>query len=308
MRPSEIDYTSRVKHYFDISNGEVIAGEATQEYLQTCVDPDNVRELGELLCQPFLDIAQINYETLDSSNWSKEKYLLFGHWFKHIVPPPAEGHKQLTRQMLITGRKLGVVPPIRTLLREFGGKYGDFYVAIEASNTRTIGQFKDWALEDFVAYIRKVGGERMPTLAVFDNLHKSNPTKPSGTYMRDRFSNIGSFSKLLELAGYPVIGLWEKNDYTEWGVKFMQANNGIVPTAIMTDYFSFRRLGPSSTSIRNNFIRTGLFQREVGRNYTEHERKAQQSRQEKRDLIEAELSQGIIPVELFLPGNFHAGC
>jgi hypothetical protein len=301
MRPEEIDYSNRHKHYIDIANGEILAGrEELSEYKTYSDDPSTIFEIGPLLKRPTQEIHALGLDRLDVSEWTQDSYIEFGKWIKSIVPPPTEEERyRLNRDVFINAANLGVGPGKNPLYRNFGS-YSKFYIEIQAGNTHGIGNFNEWTLEDFLDFIKEVGGERRPTLDQISERARRNPSKPKAEYMHQRFKDIGGFSRLVELAGYPVVDLWERDDYIDWGVKFMQANSGLLPTAIMANYTSKKKLGPSGRGIIDKFDKYGNFQREVLQRYQEVEHAKAMDLQEKLAEIEADLRTRKVPEQLFM--------
>jgi hypothetical protein len=95
-------------------------------------------------------------------------------------------------------------------------------------------------------------------------------SNPSGSFMHERFLNDGGFRGLLEKAGYPVIDLWVKDDFINWGVKFMASNQGVTPQALMLDFLSTKKMGPSAHTVIKKFDKKFRnFQEEVRKKYEE---------------------------------------
>lgn len=304
MRPAEIDHSSKVRHYFDISNGEVLAGKlALAHYLaEAPVEPGNLHDLGELLRHPEPALEKTAFEPLDTSQWSKDKLIEYGRWINRMVSPPETGtERQLNSDIIRHAHVLGVGPTRHALLKHFDRKYSNFYLEIGVRGAHTVGTFRDWSLEDFTGYLRRVGGERRPTMTVIDALAERDPTKPRSEYMRDRFRSIGGFNKLQELAGYPVIRLWEREDFIEWGVKFMEANDGKLPTALAADFLSTQKRGPGGKSLYNNFGSLPSYQIKVIEAYYSAKAQKEQERADKIAALKADLLADLVPIELFCP-------
>ncbi|HVX48093.1 MAG TPA: hypothetical protein VHA05_01920 [Candidatus Saccharimonadales bacterium] len=302
MRPNEIDYSDTRKPYFDLSNGEVLVGREDRErYLDEGADPSDVVALGALLRESPEMIAALNLETIDTSGWSRDRFVQFGRWINRVVDPPSQpGQKRLTRNpVLQNAYKLGLGPSAFAVRKTFDS-YGKFYVAIRAKDTHNVGVFKDWELDDFVQHVKRVGGSKRPTKEDLKRLSDMNPANPDPEYMHQRFHDIGGFRAILELAGYPVIDLWDRDDYIDWGVRFMQANNGVVPTSRMANYLSAKKLGPAARTISDNFTKLSIFQNEVCDEWRRVEEEKRKDMEDKLDAIRAGLASGSLPMDLFL--------
>lgn len=57
------------------------------------------------------------------------------------------------------------------------------------------------------------------------------------------------FRAALEGIGYPDIHRWTIHDYLDWGMDFIEANEGFLPTATSLDYLSKQKRGPSAAQV-----------------------------------------------------------
>lgn len=307
MRPSEIDYSSRLKHYFDVSNGEVLAGkQELNEYVaQEDVNPEHILGLGALLRQNN-DLPGENFDTVNPQEWSRERLIEYGRWLYCVVEPPANNKEnRLNRDIITRARNLGLAPGYKTIKRIFGSA-GQFYVDIEASDTDIRGKFDNWSIEDFVGYIKRTVGDRKPSRAILNQSRKGNPNNPGPKLIHERFQPIGGVRKLFELAGYQVTELWERDDYINWGVNVMQANDGLLPTTTMANYFSRKGHGPSGKAIIDNFNLISEYQKLVARQYYDKEQQDSEERTQKLFEVSKDISNGVIPSELFTSGGQRA--
>jgi hypothetical protein len=301
MRPSEIDFRADKKqHFFDLSNGEVLQGKADlNNYMKGGAETSRIVKLGHLLRNGVSSEPEAPYERLDVSEWSDDKFRQFGRWLSKVVDPPNEiSHSHLSTTVLDNAKALGVGPSRRAIRQTFV-TVSLFYQEIGESDAHYVGLFKDWDLDDFVKHIKNVGGIKRPTTADLKAVSNSNPKYPKPDYMRTLFKEIGGLRTLFELAGYPVIDLWDKEDYVDWGVKFMEANNGMVPSSRMADYLSTKKKGPSGSSIRNHFDYIRVYQDEVINTYQESQLEKKQVETRKLDMLVFDLRNGKVPMEIF---------
>lgn len=304
MRPEEIDYSDTRKHYFDISNGEVLAGQDERKrYLEAGAQAMRVVNLGALLRDPtpHLDPHETEYERLDTSSWPTERYTAFARWLHRVVDPPQSPRsKQVTKETFHHARLLGVGPGAWAIRREFGN-HTALYKEAKLTNAHSTGYFDDWDVDTAVAYIKSIGGKGPPTLEDIDRHSQMNPKNPSAILLWDHFRDIGGVNRLVELAGYPVIKLWNREDYIDWGVRFMRANDGQEPTARMANYLSSKHRGPTASTIINHFDFMSSFQAEVIPRYYEYKRETEEHDQAQLQKIEDDLQTGAVPLELFSP-------
>lgn len=302
MRPEEIDYSDKRKHYFDISNGEVLAGEEQREhYLAAGAAPEDVRNLGAVLREPLPAFPWATEERLNTADWTPEKYLAFGKWIYAIVAEPTRPQEShLNGRIITNANQAGLGPSVRALRNNFT-TITNFYSEIDAKDTHKEHLFDDWEIENFIAFVKQVGGKKRPTIADFAAHAEKHPDKPQPhyNYIYERFRDIGGVSKLLELAGYMAVRSWDDEDYIDWGVKFMQANGGIVPSKAMANYLSKKQLGPSEMGIRGHFPSVHDFQMGVLERWRQVEGGRLADRQEKLAAINEGLAAAELPPELF---------
>lgn len=303
MRPEEIDFSNFKKHYFDVSNGEVLAGVAERtEYIQAGGDKTAIIELGKLLRNPvaFVD-AGATYEPLNTSSWSPEQYEAHARWLgKMALPSEHPQGTRLTRETFVHARRFGIGPSHHAIKKTFGN-YGNLYRAAQVADTRIIGMLDDWDVDQAVAFVRKIGRGRRPTAETFRKWNKANPNNPKAEYLHERFKHIGGLQTLIELAGYHVVERWDHDDYVHWGVQCMEANDGRVPTALMANYLSTQGRGPAASTIVNHFGRMSSFQREVAPRFYDQQQELAREVESFIGSIADDVRSGVVTLELFSP-------
>ena len=305
MRPEEIDYSDTRKHYFDLSNGEVLAGaDERDRYIKAGAEAVRVVELGNLLRdpQPHVDLEAADYEMLDTSEWEPERYQFFTRWLSEIVePPPRPEEKLINKNIFHHARKLGIGPSNYAVRRDFGS-HSKLYAAAKVAETHVVKIHDDLSIEDAVSYIQKVGGRRRrPTESDLQKAHQEDPSNPTVILLWSRFRNIGGYNKLVELAGYPVVKLWEPEDYIDYGVRFMRANDGQVLTARKANYLSKQQRGPTASTIINHFDYMSSYQTKVIRRFYEYQQAKEAHDAEQLARIDEDLQAESVPLETLQP-------
>jgi hypothetical protein len=299
MRPNEIDYSSKARHFFDTSNGEVLVGRQQKvAYLREGADAGSVVELGPLLRAAEEESRTWDHDRLSTQNWDNERILQYGQWLNRIVSPPQENQKRLTRDIIINAGRLGLGPGLGVIRNRFG-HVSRFFVEIGAKDTHRMGIFDEWTLDDFANYLREVGGESRPKRSQINALAARNPRLPKARLIEERFSEHGRFNGALTLAGYWVTDSWSEEDYVEWGLKFMDANSGILPVQSAANYLSKKQQGPSGRTIHTNFGSLTAFQEILRNRYAEHHAMRLQERAKMFKEIEADHDKRRVPLELF---------
>jgi hypothetical protein len=98
------------------------------------------------------------------------------------------------------------------------------------------------------------------------------------------------------MAGYPDVKNWGAEDLVTWGVSFMKANDGMLPSQSMIDYLSSKKLCPSASTVANRFDRSLVgYQAELK---AAHDKRTLEERTE-REAILATIKSGQLPPELF---------
>jgi hypothetical protein len=308
MRPENIDYSSKDKHFFDTENGEILAGheELVAYGGEGAENLDNIYSLGSLLRNTEVELPYENYDQVDGQNWPLDRYINYGAWILRAIDKPAKsGEKLINARILDHSNKLGIGPSSVQITNKFGNKITNFYREIRAPETHRPKLFDDWTIDDFIKYVKSVDGDTRPERKRIDQLSKNNPQRPSSRVIHERFASIGGYKKIQELAGYTVVRNWDHQDYIDWGVKFIEANSGLKPTAIMLDYMSTKKLGPSASTVivYGEFKKISLYQAMIMEKYEEFAADQVQANEETLSDIKAETIYGTIPNELFLNNN-----
>ncbi|HVV66517.1 MAG TPA: hypothetical protein VHB72_00390 [Candidatus Saccharimonadales bacterium] len=299
MNPSEIDYASTSPSYFDLSTGEVLVDGETS----ASEDHGWIVPIGMLLRSPdlFVEPGNYFYERLNTKEWSPDQFKAFARWIGQVIEPPENlNSKKVTVGTFRNAHRLGLGPSERTVQREYGG-YSKLYADAQLEGVQTRKLFDDWSIDDVIAYLKKIGNGSTPTRPQLAARQRKDPNNPGHKYLHERFHDIGGFNKLLELAGYPVVRLWEKPDYVDWGVRFMLANGGKKPTSSMINYLSLQEKGPSFPAVAGHFDSLPNFQAEVAAHYYERRDEEEAARQEQFAQLDSEFSDGTLPLMLFSP-------
>jgi hypothetical protein len=253
-------------HYFDLSKGIVIEEQFLQVYQNSALGNQNIHNLGELLLRSDLISKPEKQKREPLSSWPEEKCIKFGRFINGIVQTHLNVNSPtFTRHVLSRAHTLGLAPGVWALRERFGS-FSRFYAEIGASNTHRMKNFDNWTAEDFASYLIQVkalnNGQR-PSRDVVDKLAKENPNNPSHDVMYAKMRGKGGYHKLLEMAGVFVVERASNQDLVNWGVKFMRANNGNLPTLRALDFLSIKQVGPSSRAIQLRFDSLSAFKESV---------------------------------------------
>jgi hypothetical protein len=310
MKAQELDCSQDKPHYFDLMGGEVLVGQSERKRLiNDGADPNFIFDLGPLLRDPdpFIDPDQMQYEPLDTTEWPRERYIRFAKWLDGLVEPPDRPEqKRVNQSVFSNARRLGLGPGRYMIQKEFG-TYSELYAESGLEDCIKTGFLADWEIEDAIAYVKKVGGGSRPGHQDLDRFHQRDPRNPAAKSLGRRFRHIGGFSKLAELAGYTVVKLWGRDDYINWGARFMQANDGQAPTARMMRYMASIKRGPSEIPLSRHFEGVRDFQEQARHRFDGLQKEKERLDAHHLDIIGAELRAGRLPLTLFSPLPFEDG-
>jgi hypothetical protein len=237
---------------FDIVTGEHLCSQKEVDaHIEAGGHPADIHSLPELLISDELDELSSNaFYSRTLNRISRDECLHYGRWLVAILGDDAS----LSRNALARAHRLGLGPGVKTLYRpDMFGSLQNLYEAIEAHNARRFGSFKEWEIDDFAQYIRELGQKlgRKPTNADIDEASRRDRHAPSVVIMLDNTKM--SLPELYELAGYVDVRCWTRDDYIHWGVTFIHANNGLLPTSKAFDFLSSKSSGPSHKAIISKF-------------------------------------------------------
>ncbi|HSW37009.1 MAG TPA: hypothetical protein VLG37_01415 [Candidatus Saccharimonadales bacterium] len=218
------------------------------------------RKLGELLCDKSVKIGSRAYEYLDTRDWrAEEDYIPYGHWLLTII---SDIQPFLTFHVLEQASLLGVGPHRNGIKKHFGG-YPNYYYKLGSRPRYNLGDYDDWSIGQFTDYVEGVftnlqQGQSFETLlAGGARLHEG----PSTHIIEKRTGR--PLYVLLEARGYCECRRWDSANYFRWGIKFMIANNGSIPTRPSIDALASQKRAPSTSAILGQFDKLSHYQREL---------------------------------------------
>ncbi len=291
--------SERSNIYIDVSSGQVVlGGPATDNHIESGGHPADLQSLSDFLTG---NSANVISEPLNVEDWSNEDYLTYGRWLNNLIRSGHESPPRLNQKVLRKGYALGIGPSIHRIsaMRRFGST-SKYYAELGASNTHRIGNFKNTSSKELVAYLRDVGSGlgRPPNVRDINRRAHNNPSRPTSSIYYDRFG-LGGWNKARELAGFVVIDNWDDDDYYNWGVKFMKANEGLIPTARHIRILSGKKFGPSDRGVMIRFKSLKDYQRVVWSRFEEMKLAQEQRDESLREEIAVKISTEEIPSELF---------
>jgi hypothetical protein len=286
--------------YFDTASGTILVGEvAMRDHIESGHHPQDVRELGDLLRDTGIDIGPNDYPTkLEIESWQRSDYLDYGHWLVKLTRHDEAVHT-LNRDTLVRAGYLGIGPRVaRFTSRLRFGSLSQYYQELGIDRTHKVGLYDEWTQHDFIEYATDLVAEigRKPNNKILWERHRAGLSGPSPYLIYQRFGSLGTW---LEFAGFPNIHAWEETDYIEWGVKFMLANDGRLPTARGLNKLSSLKRGPSSRVVLNHFDKLSFYQKLTAEAYEIELDRRESLREYKLQSLQDSLETGDLPAELF---------
>ncbi len=266
-------------YYFDMNNGEwFVVGEDVEycarinQYEVSVMDRGDfdslrdsngrIQDLGSLLVDASLEDIPSIYSWMIVDDWEKDDYLSNVRWLDSVIKShdPAA---VISTEILVKASRLGIGPGKETVLRGRGG-FGNLtrlYIEAGLQDARKIGIHRDVGVKSIVRHLENVAREtsQKPTHAILEQRIKEGYEEPTPF----RFRQHGDLAALLEIAGFPNIRRWSEADFVNWGVKFMEDNDGLAPASFHFHALSKQSKGPSFRSIQNNFPDLETYQQKV---------------------------------------------
>lgn len=285
---------------FDVVSGHIVIGKnGIHNHLTRGGGITDLRSLRALMLDPDLNVSGYKFEPKSYKQWEVQDYINYGHWLVNLIRKPDNPEaKILNEEILARASNLGIGPgPRKIMVATPGRRLTGFYQELKIQNVHRIREFDDWSQYDFAAYIRRVGKEsgRRPTAKDLRRRNLRNKRNPHPHLIAEK---CGGISGVMEYAGYVIVSRWEKQEFIDWGVKFMRANNGQLPVQRKIDYLSKKGVAPGYTSIYKRFQGLNAFQKIVIKEYYEHLKEQTRDRELLLRQLEDNLANGSLPASL----------
>ncbi len=290
--------------YFDCSEDKMVIGDAAYEAaIAAGTHPLDIQPLRDVLEQPESAVVPEEHQArANVDDWTKQDYISYGRWLAKQVCALPDGTPRITSPILRNAGILGVGPAIKRFEADCRfGSLSEYYAALDMNHLYQRNRFRSWTLADYVQYLEDVskaeGGLR-PTRQVLQAhaLEGKGPTmgmitKATGVTLID----------LQERIGFPAIHKWSEEDYLDWGVRFMMANNGRPPTARALDALSQRDRGPAAKTIFLKFDSMSNYKELVEARHAEAEAHRQKMETDNKTLVAELIKSGKVPAILHSP-------
>ncbi len=294
--------------WFDIANYRLLIGRtAYEEYMGSAYDeymftegnfPD-VRPLGELLRAEDLSYIPSRGRRSRGSDLPKEELKIYGQWLINLLKESGKsnGQKDINERVIKNAFRLGLGPSYQEIARRTYSSLTEFYNDLDADNVHRMhgATEPEEFLEHYTRLEQTLG--RKPTVGDLRDFYHADPrNNPSA----DRFlKGLEGIKNAHKMAGHEIYADLSLPELVAWGIRFMLANNGAVPTRDKINYLSKKDFGPYSETLSKRFNGLLNFQAEVKKAYGIELARRQKRRFEILSEIKDSLNLKIIPGDLF---------
>ncbi|TAH35856.1 hypothetical protein EYC59_01495 [Candidatus Saccharibacteria bacterium] len=235
-----------VKTYFDTRLGKPVVEQAVSIEQMEQSAPGDVLPLYDLLTAKEFPYNAHSFPKLETKDWQQEDYLNYGRWLLRILTTE-ERVTPLTQTHLQRMYWLGLGPERRPFLKHSGfHNMTDLKRDLEAPHIHMRSLYDDWSTGRLMDYGLQLEGlcEGKPTVDDYIQYAKEG----RGPSMKQIDKRWGGITIIDEFLGYPNAESWSKDDYIQWGVRVLEANNGSIEWAV-PQILAARRRGPTPKSI-----------------------------------------------------------
>jgi hypothetical protein len=252
-----LEYEPQPLPWFDRSTGQLLIG---QSAIAACVEESGIGDivpLGTMLNLKPSQTTSLGYERHQYPEWQTNDYISYGHWTIRIIEAQTAA-KRVVRDHFQNMYHLGLGPSRKSIEEQFG-TFIDFKVAINSPVNKTQGLYEHWQLSDYVEYALELATrvDGKPLESDYQSaFHRGEGPSPAMIFQ------IGeSITGLNARLRYPNIHSWTEEDFIQWGVRTLRANQGTGLTSRLIDQLSKQHLGPSCSTVVTHFGKLATFQR-----------------------------------------------
>jgi hypothetical protein len=292
---------------FDLTTGQLLVGEdAVATHFESGGNPMDVIPLDQLLLDQQNTVRSDSFEHLDVDDWTIDDYLSYGAWLDNVLKKEGQTKSALSERLLTRSYYYGLGPGVQRFKADIRfGSLGEYYKELGTVPKYERGIYDSWTRADFADYVEGIYLELTAAsdqeggyaVSIAEELRRREKLG-EGPSVWVIYNRAGRIMHLLDLKGYADIVHWDDQDYVDWGVKFMFANEGKLPNTPSVNELAKTRRAPTARSIFNNFGSMVDFQERVMLQYEDEVVRRESARKNRFDEITRELSYGELPASL----------
>ncbi len=242
---------------FDVVSGQPLVGQiAIDGHIEAGGHPADIRKLGEILLSNDKDFTRPDRVYPPKGEFNRNQAIQDGRFIISIIRQH-DPDSSLNYTVLTQAERLGLLTySIKRIKNRYKSQNIVGYLKdVGVDRIRKRAYFDHLGIDGIVKHLKMVGDEEecIPTTPILRRRIKDGKDEPSPEIIRriaKRHNPDITFHHLFVLAGYPEhMELWEEEDYIDWAVAVMLANKGVYLTEPLVDYFSSKKLGPSTHPI-----------------------------------------------------------
>ncbi len=248
-----INSEASVEYFIDVGGEEpayIIGRKALALYILEGADPQNIHDLNNLL----LAKESVPYDFSESwrgKDFTKEKAIRNGKFILSILKS-VNPIQSLTKRIQERSYWLGLNYRTDTMIRKDRfGSVANYQKAIGDGGARKWGQYKHLTFEDLVVHIQNIAREEGGVVSV-PILERRTAIEGRDEPSRSQIGQLIKPRKISELIEAAEVSRetthgWDVQRFENWGVDYMWANQGHIPTRITMQACSRKNVGPTKT-------------------------------------------------------------
>lgn len=246
-------------YYFDVLGGQLLVGQAAyDEHIISGGNPADCYELAFLLTNDVRLNCVPEHVRRNNRNTTvtEDELIDLGVWLKEVVrAEPYNG--RLAVSVMTRAYQLGLLTAGRKKILNSGyfGNMGHFLQAVGVEKAVYRGKYDGWSFIDCAEYVKSYSAE-LEALGVkpreVEFIENANKAKGPSPDVMQKLTGL-PICELLMLAGYVYARNWTDEDFIEWGVRFMMANEGKVPSMTNIVTLSAIRRGPGMATLTRRY-------------------------------------------------------
>lgn len=235
--------------FIDTLTGQHIVGRAA---LDACIEagghPSDIKDLAEALVDDSIALPEKNHRAKRNS-FNRDAAITDGRFLVNLIHA-YDTELTVTARVMERAFSVGAILHSPSQIRKPAtfGSFVNFQKAVGESNLYQKSHFDHLTFKDLVEHIKKIGAQEggKPTIHTIDKrVDEDELDEPSSRIIRRLIAPL-TFFDLYEAAGWcETTHNWSNERYELFGVSYMWANQGRVPSAAALEALRKKRTSPS---------------------------------------------------------------